>query len=610
MCGFVALFEADRRFPSSLLGAMERDIRHRGPDSGGITDAPGLALVFRRLAILDPGPASDQPMTDPSGRYTIVFNGEIYNFRDLRRALADAGVGLRTQGDTEVILRGWATWGEAVLDRLEGMYAFVIVDRVERKAYAARDPFGIKPMYLMRRGGLVALASEMRPLARLAAPEPDPRALAELVSYRWAAGRLSNLKGIDRVPGGTLVTVSLADVRVRERRFCDPLDSMAPDPDIGAEAAEAMARDAVEASVRCHLESDVGYALQLSGGVDSSLVTAMVRAHTSGRLTTYGVRLDDPRFDEGRYRRMVTERHRLDHHEVPLNGHDYADALPRAVRHMEGPCPHLACVLLMPLCDRIRESHKVVLTGEGADEMFGGYMRYGLWRDLRRKTWAARLVPAAAWPYLRRYREIQRYAGRDGAIVGAIQHDDLALFDMFPGLIPEPGAREAAAARGGRDFRSRMLAVDQATYLESLLMRQDKMAMAASVEARVPFTHLPLARVVNRLPHRLRLPGGETKPLLKRIAAPYLPAALLNRRKVGFTLPLDDWLADAEGLGRYLDDLTASDGRLAAYTERRRLKAAVDAFRAGRRHGLPPLAHLINLETWLRGLTQPGTGPG
>ena len=606
MCGFVALFEDGRRFSPELLAGMERDILHRGPDSGGVLNEFGVALVFRRLAILDPRTAADQPMTDPSGRYTLVYNGEIYNFRALRRELIAAGVELRTTGDAEVILQGWIVWGESLLDKLEGMYAFVIVDRTNHEAIAARDPFGIKPLYMMQHRGLVALASEMRPLARLRAPEVDERALAELITYRFAAGRLSNLKGIDRVPGGTLIRISQS--KVHEARFFDPLDTIRPDATIGPEQALEQARAAVESSVQAHLESDVGYAMQLSGGVDSSLVTAMVRTHTPGRLTTYGVRLEDDSLDEGHYRDMVVRRYGLDHHEVALGAADYADALPRAVRHMEGPSPHLACVLLMLLCDRIRTTNKVVLTGEGADEMFGGYKRYGIWRDLQRKTRLAKLVPKGAWPYLRRYREIQRYAGRDGAIVGAIQQDDLALVEMFPALIPVPGARETAAA-SATDFRGRMLAVDQVTYLESLLMRQDKMAMAASVEARVPFTHLPLARVVNRFPNDLRLPGGETKPILKKIAEPYLPAELLNRRKVGFNLPLDKWLGEESGLGRYLDDLTASDSRLGGYTDRGKLRRAVEAFRNGRRCGLPPLAHLVNLETWLRSLEPAAEAP-
>ena len=601
MCGFIALFDRDRRFERPLLKAMEQDIIHRGPDSGGIVSEPGAALVFRRLSILDPTTKSDQPMSDPSGNCTLVFNGEIYNFKQLRAELEQAGWTLRTNGDTEIILQGYLAWGEAIVERLEGMFAFVLLDRTKGKVIAARDPFGIKPLYMMRHAGLTAFASEMRPLARVGPVSPDPQALAELITFRFAAGGLSNLKGIDKLPGGMIATLTLADNRLVERRFADPLDTIEPDETLTRDEALEQVEAAIGVSVRDHLQSDVGYTIQLSGGVDSSLVAALAKQAAQGPVTSFGIKLEDPKYDEGQYRRAVIEHCDLDHNEVHLTGTEFADALPRAVKHMEGPVPHYGCVMLMLLCDRIRKTSKVVLTGEGADEMFGGYKRYDLWRDLRRKGGYARLVPGPLWRFLQRYREIQRYDGRDPAIYGAVYHDFLALNDMFPDLIPGPGARDSAASRF-KDFRSRMFAADQTAYLESLLMRQDKMAMAASVEARVPFTHMPLARVVNQFPHHLRAPGGDTKPLLKEIAERYLPSMVVRRRKVGLGLPLENWAADANGLGRYLDELTSPESRLAEFAERKKLVAAVEAFRRGERVAQPPIAHLINLELWLRSL--------
>ena len=226
MCGLAALFEPGRRFDPALLAGMEDDLFHRGPDSGGCVSEPGLALVFRRLAILDPGSQADQPMSDASGRCSLVFNGEIYNYRALRRALEQEGVRLRTSGDTEVVLEGYLRWGEDILNRLEGMFAFCLVDRKRGVALAARDPLGIKPLYMMHSGTTVAFASEMRPLFRLQPPQVDEAELAELVTFGWAAGRLSNCKGIERLPGGTVVTVPLAGGVPAERRFCDPLETL------------------------------------------------------------------------------------------------------------------------------------------------------------------------------------------------------------------------------------------------------------------------------------------------------------------------------------------------------------------------------------------------
>jgi len=603
MCGFAALIEPGRRFPEALLAKLERDLHHRGPDSRGVFTEPGLALVFRRLAILDPTPGADQPMTDPSGRFTLVYNGEIYNYRAIRKALADAGVTLRTDGDTEAILLGYAQWGEGVLDRLEGMYAFAIFDREKNALVAARDPFGIKPLYLARHGRFIGLASEMRPLQRIVPAEPDPAALAELLTFNWAAGRLSNFKHIERVPGGTVVTVALADGAVSERRFCDPLDTFETDNSIDAAEAEARAGEAIEASVSAHLASDVGYTVQLSGGVDSSLVTALASARTPGRLQTYGVALDDPAHDEGKWRRRVIERYPVDHHEIAMSGADFAEALPRAVRHMEGPSPHLGCVMLMRLCDEIAKTSKVVLTGEGADELFGGYSRYGDWKKLAWQERLGRVLPAGLLPARPPFLGIRRMAGKDAAAYGSITQNFTAMHRAFPELVPAPGGREAASARFA-DFRDRLHAVDQTCYLESLLMRQDKMAMAASVEARVPFVHLPLARIVNAIPRAIVTPGGTTKPLLKKIAAPYLPHDLLHRRKVGLTLPVQDWLRDGQGLGRYLDDLTAPNARLAAFAEPKALKAAVEAFRKGTPQDAPNVMRLVNVECWLRSLPE------
>lgn len=601
MCGLAALVQPGRRFPKSLLTKIERDLYHRGPDSGSVLAEPGWALVFRRLAILDPSAAADQPMTDPSGRFTLVFNGEIYNYRALREALGDVGLALRTDGDTEAILMGYARWGEAVLEKLEGMFAFVLLDREKNALIAARDPFGIKPLYLAHHGGLVGLASEMRPLLRLIPAEPDPAALAELLTFNWAAGRLSNLKHVEKVPGGTVLTVSLADGAVSERRFCDPLETLKPDPAIGPAEAEALTTQAIEASVAAHLASDVGYTVQLSGGVDSSVVTALASARTPGHLATFSVALDDPAHDEGVWRRQVIERHPVDHHEIAMNSTDFADAMPRAVRHLEGPSPHFGCILLMRLCDEIAKHSKVVLTGEGADEFFGGYSRYRDWKKLAWQERLGRVLPASLLPARPPFLGIKRMAGRDAAVYSSATHDVLTMHRAFPELVPKPGAREAASARFA-GFPARLHAIDQTSYLESLLMRQDKMAMAASVEARVPFVHLPLARLVNSIPRAITTPGGTTKPLLKKIAEPYLPHDLLHRRKVGLTLPVRDWLREPNGLGRYLDDLTAPDARLAAYTNPKRLTAAVEAFRKGERQGLPDVMRLVNVECWLRSL--------
>ncbi len=390
-----------------------------------------------------------------------------------------------------------------------------------------------------------------------------------------------------------------------ERRYADVCDWIAaerPDTDL-VSAADAM-DGALRRSVSDHLASDVGYALQLSGGIDSSLIAQIASESGVRDVQSFGLYLGDNPHDESPYRETVVGLTGLNHREVPVDGRVFADAFPRAVHHMEGPSPHLGCILLMILCDEIRKVTKVVLTGEGADEMFGGYSRYANWRDLKKYRQFARMVPGALWRFLDRYRAIRIYADHDPAVYASVYADYLGLTSIFPALVPTPGAREAAAGRF-LDFRDRLFAVDQTAYLESLLLRQDKMAMAASVEARVPFVHRPLAKAANELPHDVRVPGGITKPVLKSVAERYFLDEFVHRRKIGLTLPLAEWLGDPAGLGRYLDALVEPGTKLAEFGDRQGLRRMVDAFHAGADGNARTLVHLINIELWLRDIAVP-----
>ena len=607
MCGFAAVFEPGRRFDESLLSNIDQDLLHRGPDSGGSLRELGWAYVFRRLAILDPTEMSDQPMSDPSGRCSLVYNGEIYNYMALRAELKHHNVNLRTNGDTEVILEGYLLWGEGILDRLEGMYSFTLVDRKRGVALVARDPLGIKPLYMAHRGKFVGFASEIRPLLRFIPASIKETALSELITFGWAAGNFSNYENIDRVPGGTLVTVQLSSGEIQQRRFCDPLDTLhAGEPVNQNEAIEAV-EEAFTSSLSAHLASDVGYAVQLSGGVDSSLVGALASSFAKDRLSSFSISLGDHDYDEAVYQDIVARQYNLDHHRFVVDSKAYTEALPRAVRHMEGPTPHGGCVLLMLLCDRVSNQSKVVLTGEGADEMFGGYQRYQNWRRLEWQERLGRYLPTrllpSSWPFI----GIRRFTDLDAACYAGVYHDFRMVQRIFPGLIPTPGARQKASQRF-RDFRDRLFAVDQSAYLESLLTRQDKMSMAASVEARVPFVHMPLLRIVNQLPHSIRAPGKKTKPLLKHMAEKFLPREVIHRRKIGLWLPYHEWFQDPKGAGLYLDALTAPDSRLRQFSEGHHLTAFVENFRRdANRHAGLILQRLVELELWMRSVPPQAT---
>ena len=609
MCGFAALFENERIFCPQLLAEIEADLYHRGPDSGGSVSWPGVGLVFRRLSIMDPDAASDQPMHSSDGKLTLVFNGEIYNFRQLRTHLEGKGVVFRTNGDSEVLLEGYRHWGEGIVDYLEGMYAFVIVDRELNQAFAARDPFGIKPPYLLRHGALIGMASEMHPFSRIVAAEPDPNAISELLTFGWASGNLSNLKNIELVEGGTAVSIPLSGGMPKLRRFQDPLDTFQPDESMTEAQAIELVEESVQASLNSHLMSDVGYAIELSGGVDSSLVAALASQKSNGQLSSYSINLGDYEGDESYYRDMVIQKYPMEHHEIPMNSIDFSNALPRAIRHLEGPSAHAGCVFIMRLCDEISKKHKVVLTGEGADEFLGGYHRYETWKSFAFKERISRILPKQYWPNTRPFRGVRRLAGRDAAIYSSVHFDAAGMETIFDNLVVGPNSRLKASERFD-SLVDRIFAVDQTSYLQSLLMRQDKVSMAASVEARVPFTSLKLARQMNSIPPTLRAPGGKTKRLLKAMADKHLPKELVHRRKVGLQLPLAEWLTDPNSLGRYIEDLTNSNSPVRAFANDVELDKAINEFRSGKKVLGKTLFRVVNFDIWLRSLSHSPVIPG
>jgi len=603
MCGFAAFFSEGRDFRNDFLDHVERDLFHRGPDSGGRYVEKGIALVFRRLSIHDLSDKASQPMTDKNHRATIVFNGEIYNFLDLRKKLQSKGVTFITNGDTEVLLQGYLLWGEKVLDQIEGMFTFVIVDHERKEVLVARDPFGIKPLYMTCLNGVIAFSSEMKSLRRVVGTSVNHASLSELLTFGWASGRLSNLDNIEKVLGGELIKFSLIDQIIKRRMYCDTLDTLKPDYSINEKNVIDIVGDALHRSIKQHTTSDVGYTMQLSGGVDSSLIAAILsKGVTGNHIHAYGARIKDYVGDEKVYRDMVCNRYNINQHEVNLSNADFADNFEKAVSHMEGPVPHLGCVFLMLTSFQAKKSSKVMLTGEGADEMFGGYQRYQLWKKIFMQEKLSKLIPLGLLPSTQPFLGIKKLKNKDAVVYSSVYKNLENDYKYFPDLIPRSGYRNDISSKYD-DFRSRLLAVDQKTYMESLLMRQDKMSMAASVESRTPFVHYPLAKIINTIPNHVRIPGKVTKPILKKFSEKYLPHDLIYRRKNGLLLPYNDWLKDETGLGRFLDLIASNDCRLADYAaDKNVLPAVVREFKNNNIGIIPSMVHLVNIELWLRSL--------
>ncbi len=604
MCGFSAILCSDKYKDLDLLRKIENDLYHRGPDSGNIISEKGIALVFRRLSIIDETYLSDQPLYDETKQYLIVFNGEIYNYKKLKNQLEQQGCLFKSEGDTEVILQGYIKLGLKIFNLIEGMFSIVIIDKKKKKAFAVRDPLGIKPLYISYLNPGIALSSEIKPLRRLVGTYLDLTALPELLTFRYAAGDKSNYKNIKKVMAGSMIEIDLESSKVKESNYENILNSFDMDNKIDEESFIAKIKDNLIKSCKLHLQSDVGYTLQLSGGVDSSLITAITSNLTSKKLKTFSIKLEDSDHDEETWRKLVIKKYNLDHNEIFLNSNDFANALPDAIKAMEGPSPHFGCVMLMLLCKEISKNNKVVLTGEGADELFGGYDRYKVWKNLKKIGYISNLFPLVFWDQFKRYEGFKKFHRRNPAIWSSCYHNFLNINKIFPNFDFVSGYRKDIANQF-TDFRTKMMAVDQKVYLDSLLSRQDKMAMASSVEARVPFCHLPLFKLINKMPHKLRIPGGDTKPILKKIAEDYLPKELIYRRKKGLTLPLDNWLKEKKGFGRYLNLFLSKDCQLGEFGNKKLLVKSVEDFKLGKNDNLPSFPILINVELWLRSLSDP-----
>ncbi len=611
MCGLVALFRrGGEPVLASELAAMRDLLAHRGPDGSGLHVDGAAGLGFRRLAIIDPA-GGDQPMANARGTVHLIFNGEIYNYRELRRLLEARGIELRTASDTEVIVGLYELFGPRCVDHLHGMFAFVLWDAAERRLVAARDRLGIKPLYLLERGATLAFASEIKAFLPLRewAPELAPETVPEYLTYRSLALPRTMFRGVERVLPGELIVASAGAMR-RERYWALPApvsDGAAPHrrADDWADELDAL----LARTVREHLVSDVPLGTFNSGGVDSSLVTALAAGAAGsdpreGALNTYSVGFAEEGYDESPYADLVASRFATRHHRLLVGGEEYAAWLPRAVWHHDEPLDHPHSVHLLRLAELARRKVTVVLTGEGADELFAGYRRYLLPALLDRlplpASWLRPAIAAAGG----RLPELERLRARALLARGGPQVEGLAAFAaaadverlLVPALRGSRAPRAAAARRPG--ILAQALWHDQQTYLQSLLNRLDRMTMAAGVEGRVPFLDHRVVELAARLPAGLKVRGRETKHLLKRVARRHLPAAVVGRAKAGFAVPVARWMRPGGPLDGAVEALLAPGAAVHACLDAAELRRLAGEHRAGRRDHRELLWAALNLETW------------
>ena len=621
MCGIVGHVGATS---PGLLPAMLGLLKHRGPDDSGIRVEGDVGLGMTRLAIIDLV-TGRQPMSDAGGRYWIVFNGEIYNFRQLRAELMTAGRRFRTWSDTEVILHAYAVHGEACVERLAGMFAFAIWDDAERRLFLARDRLGKKPLYYWHRDRLFLFASE--PKALLCHPavarSVDWSALHHYLAFGYTPVTRSIFDSIRKLPPAHTATV--VEGRLTQRRYWQP-PAGAPSPGTraGREESAAAVRAGLREAVRLRLESDVPLGVFLSGGIDSSAVVASMREVTSGRIATFSVGFGRaaPTYDELPYARLVARRFATDHHEEILEP-DVRAILPDIVRAFDEPFGDSSAIPTFVVAQATARHVKVALSGIGGDETFGGYPRYlGLrvaalhdklprWLRHASRSLAGRLPDSASsrnWAdWARRFTAEpdatpgDRYIGWT-RFFGDAQLATLATPALAAHLGPAVDEHQQSAFASGRpgDPVDGAFRVDLAAYLpDDLLAMADRMSMAHSLEVRAPFCDHRIIEESLRLSSSAKMPGGRLKGLLKAAFAGVLPREVLAHRKHGFMIPLGDWLR--RDLRPTLDDLLAPDCvRARGLFDADAVEALKQEHLSGARTHADRLWTLMMLELWAR----------
>jgi asparagine synthase (glutamine-hydrolysing) len=622
MCG-IAGFVTTGPGPqaSSVLERMTGALEHRGPDDAGHYTDASAALGHRRLSIIDVA-AGHQPMSNEDGRLQIVFNGEIFNHAALRPELERAGHRYTTRCDTETILHSYEQHGAACVSHFRGMFAFAIWDSTARTLFCARDRLGIKPFYYYWDGTLFAFASEIKALLEHPAISAalDDTLLPEYLAFGYTSGDRTLFSGIRKLMPGHVLTLALGDAAPRPeiRRYWD-VPAPEPEPERDDESWIRECRERLEETVRMRLMSDVPLGMFLSGGLDSSAIAALIKRMTTGPVETFSVGYREAQFSELGYARQVAGSIGTDHHEVVVGMEDFFNALPRLVWHEDEPITWPSSVSLYFVSKLASERVKVVLTGEGSDELFGGYARYrfymlnqrwariygllpeGLRRRIREQVGATRLLSAAP------RRKLQHtFIGRDSGVEALYLDnfysafsgaDQRALFPPLAGGAPYAGFLDYWNTGRADSPLQRMLYADQKTYLVELLMKQDQMSMACSIESRVPFLDHTFVEFAARVPDRLKVRGGEAKYIMKRAVEDLLPRDIIYRKKMGFPTPLRQWLREPASAG-LLGALRDPEGLLAPYVDRAALDELLARHASGGEDVTDRIWRLLNVQLW------------
>jgi len=633
MCGVAGSYQQPDG--KVLVTAMTDRISHRGPDACGVLELvdpeTSVVLGHRRLSIIDLSAAADQPLVKDG--LALTYNGELYNYRELRAELERAGVSFRTGSDTEVVLEAWRAWGTDALARFRGMFALAIHDAATGNLTLARDPLGIKPLYTMRRGRGMVFASELKAIIAALGSElsVDPTAMVASALFYWVPPRHDALRGVHQLPAGTWTELHRDGSSV-SGTYWDPVETAAR----AAVGPPQDLRSVIESSVSAHLVSDVPVAAFLSGGLDSSIVTALAHRHDPAiEAYTIAFRAEDQRLeampDDARYARRMAAHLGIRLHEIEIQP-DVVDLLPRMVDVLDEPIGDPAAINTMLMCEAARDAGvKVLLSGMGADELFGGYRKHlaclvaDRYRHLPRAVRSGlaaplvrRLPVAVGGRGLRTVRWAQRFLtfaelGEEEAFRRSYTlYDPDELHRLLgpdrAGLVDRVVGEHRAVYDDNRlDERvARMCLADSRLFMQGLnLTYTDRASMAASTEVRVPFVDPLVFEAAFSLPDSARIRGRVQKAALKTAARAWLPDEIIDRPKASFGAPLRAWVTN--DLRQVVDDVLL-DGELVAtgFLQREPLLRLVKDQRGGRRDESKQIWQLLTLELWYRNARRAG----
>ena len=620
MCGITGIFDRSGAAPDrALLARMTEALAHRGPDGAGYFVHEAAALGHRRLSIIDVEGGA-QPMGNEDGSVQVVFNGEIYNFVELRKELVELGHTFRTRSDTEVIVHAYEQWGDRLVERLNGMFAFALYDLAARRLLLARDHLGIKPLYYTTIGTQFVFASEIKALLKHEGlrREVDPEALAELFTFRYVPSPKSLIRSVFKLPPGHVMRVSRHGVDVE--RYWNRI----PRPQVGRDVDELVEeyQELLEQTVRLQLRSDVPLGLFLSSGVDSGALLALMSRRSARPVQAFTIDFENGEAtNESTDAARIAQRHGAHHRCLTVTADDYAAYFDRYMHDVEEPVGHEAAPAFYFLSKLAGEHVKVALTGQGADEPWAGYGRYV---GVRLSTLYARL-PVAMTQALSAFaattplpverlkrgvialgerdvlmRFVKIYSFFSAEMKAELYRDALKTRLESAAHAPADCIRALQKEVAHLDPLSQMLYIDTRTNLpDDLLMVGDKTSMANSLEVRVPFLDRRLVEFIESLPPGLKLRGTTGKFLHKKALLKWLPRSDVYRQKKGFANPIGRWLRTS--MRPLVDDcLLSGTSMIASHFDPAMVRRIVEADRQGKESYTRQVYLLLSLELWHR----------